>query len=138
MEYFCLKLGQDLENRAAHLPRDIRTIQCVNILCKAVNSHLSNQSDHDTRIWYHKTATIKDCPQVPFFFSRSHGYRAIFLFAFPHLGACSQATTVIDRMMAYQWLISLGIIFQQTGNKIPSVTLCSISVVIFSRNLHQI
>ena len=61
-------------------PRDIQTIQCVNILCKAVNNHLSNQSGHDTRIWYHKTAAIKECPQAPFL-SFSPPYPAIFLFA---------------------------------------------------------
>ena len=47
---------------------------------KAVNNHLSNQSGHDTRIWYHKTAAIKECPQAPFL-SFSPPYRAIFLFA---------------------------------------------------------
>ena len=49
-------------------------------LFKAVNNHLSNQSGHDTRIWYHKTAAIKECPQAPFL-SFSPPYRAIFLFA---------------------------------------------------------
>ena len=55
-------------------------IQCVNIHCKAVTNHLSNQSDHDTRIWYHKMEEIKECPQAPFL-SFSTPYRAIFLFA---------------------------------------------------------
>ena len=71
--------------------RDIQTIQCVNILCKAVNNHVSNQSGHDTRIWYHKTAAIN--PQAPFlsFFlapiPHYFSFRPI-----PHLGACSQAS----------------------------------------------
>ena len=58
----------------------MQTIQCGNIFYKAVNNHLSNQSGHETRIWYHKTAAIKECQQVPFL-SFSPPYRAIFLFA---------------------------------------------------------
>ena len=50
-------------------PQDIHVIQYVNIFCKAVNNHESKQSDHATRIWYHGTAALKECPQAlsPFF-----------------------------------------------------------------------
>ena len=43
-------------------PHDIHVIQSVNILCKAVNNHVSKQSDHETRIWYHGTAPIEEYP----------------------------------------------------------------------------
>ena len=36
-----------MEGVYANVQRDIQTIQCVNILCKAVNNHPSNQSGHE-------------------------------------------------------------------------------------------
>ena len=44
--------------------QDIHMIQCINILCKAVNNHASKQSDHVSRVWYHGTAALKECPQA--------------------------------------------------------------------------
>ena len=43
-------------------PHGIQMMQRVNMVCKAVNNHLSNQSDHDFRIG---TAASKECPQAP-------------------------------------------------------------------------
>ena len=61
-------MPKKLHNLCKCQPRNIQTIQCVNILCKAVNNLLSNESGHDTRIWYHKTAPFKGCPQAPLSF----------------------------------------------------------------------
>ena len=82
-------------------PRDIQTIQCVNVLCKAVNNRLFNQPERDTRIWYHKTAAFKECPQAPFLYFHAPilpplARLADFSFRpIPHLGACSQAMYIL-------------------------------------------
>ena len=52
----------------AEIRRAIFARQCVNHSCKSVNNRLSNQTERDTRIWYHKTAAIKECPQAPLSF----------------------------------------------------------------------
>ena len=71
----------------------------INILCKTVNGYLSsNQSDHDTRIWYHRTAACIQRMSIsclPLFLIHQTT-RPLADFSFnplPHLqlGACSQA-----------------------------------------------
>ena len=60
-------MPKKLHNLCKCNPREIQTIQRVNILCKAVNNHPSNQSGHDTRIWYHKNVN-----RLLFVLSRPH------------------------------------------------------------------
>ena len=91
-------MPKKLHNLCKCKPHNMQTIQCVNILCKAVTSHLSNQSDHDTRIWYHKMAAFKECPQAPFlsflppYHTRLTPLTDFSFHPITHLGACSQAT----------------------------------------------
>ena len=42
-----------------------RCLRSVNYYLKAVNSHRFNQSDLDTRSWYHGTAPSMECLQAP-------------------------------------------------------------------------
>ena len=95
---FCGKDSFDFHSRRRSQimqisPREIQTIQCVNHSCKSVCNRLSNQSERDTRIWYHKTAALKECPQAPLSFFLAP-YRAPLArladFSFrpiPHLGS---------------------------------------------------
>lgn len=91
---------------------------------ESVNIETFNQSEHDTRIWYHGTAASKEClqapspsplplPSLPFGSLRPHNFNAVslrFLAIFPHSGAWFQATQTVSESLSngLHFLLSSG------------------------------